>query len=431
MIKYVVSILFIFASGLTGIYAKKSDVQNIQRIQDIQVIEKQINTSVVEDDDMSVPDDFETNLDSLLHIFNENRHLGDCVSEEAGAMLEDSIYIRRLRQLPTIMELSYNSIVRKYIEVYTVKKRKQVEYMLGAGKYYFPMFEDALDAAGLPIELKFLPVIESALNPTAFSRAGASGLWQFMYATGKIYGLQGNSLVDERRDPVKSTEAAVKFLKDLHNIYNDWMLVIAAYNCGPGNVNKAINRSGGKRDYWAIYPYLPKETRGYVPAFIAATYTMNYHQEHNFCPAVIEMPVSCDTLVLTERVHLIQIAEILDIDIAVLRSLNPQYRKDVIPGNGIAYTLCLPQMHINNFMNRKEEILSHKSEELNTHRLVVEPAAKDPYYKGTGGGKTYKVKSGDTLGTIARRQGVSIAQIKRLNNLRSDNIRAGQRLRLR
>ncbi len=417
MIKYIGSILFVLS--LTSAYAVNSDVvSNIEA-----------NMEIV--DDLSIPDYFEDHLDSLLYTFHENRVLhSDCVSEETDTMLADSIYIQRLRQLPTVMEMSYNSIVRRYIEVYTIKKRKQVEYMLGAGKYYFPIFEDALDAAGLPIELKYLPVIESALNPTAFSRAGASGLWQFMYATGKIYGLQGNSLVDERRDPIKSTEAAVKFLKDLHNIYNDWMLVIAAYNCGPGNVNKAINRSGGKRDYWAIYPYLPKETRGYVPAFIAATYTMNYHKEHKFCPAVIEMPVSCDTLVLTERVHLVQIAEILDIDIAVLRSLNPQYRKDVIPGNGIAYTLCLPQKHINNFMNRKEEILAHKSGELNTHRLVVEPANKDPYYKGAGG-STYKVKSGDTLGAIARRQGVSVAQIKRLNKLRSDNIRIGQKLRLR
>jgi len=432
MIKYVGSILFILALSQTGVYAKKSNVEHIEK--QVEHVEKQINLSEIEDD-MSVPDGFDAHLDSLLHTFRDNKTLyGDCVSGEAGVILEDSVYIRRLQQLPTIMEMSYNSIVKRYIEVYTVKRRRQVEYMLGVGKYYFPMFEQALDAAGLPIELKYLPVIESALNPTAFSRAGASGLWQFMYATGRIYGLQGNSLVDERRDPIKSTDAAVKFLRDLHNIYNDWNLVIAAYNCGPGNVNKAINRSGGKRDYWAIYNYLPKETRGYVPAFIAATYAMSYYKEHDFCPASIEMPVSCDTLVLTERVHLIQIAEILDIDIAVLRSLNPQYRKDVIPGNGIAYTLCLPQRHINNFMNRKEEILAHKSEELNRHRLIVEPASADPYYRGGGGGSgsgTYKVKSGDTLGSIARRHGTSVAQIKKLNNLRSDNIRVGQSLRLR
>jgi membrane-bound lytic murein transglycosylase D len=302
--------------------------------------------------------------------------------------------------------------------------------MLGIGKYYLPIFEQALDAAHLPLELKYLPVIESALNPTAFSRAGASGLWQFMYATGKVYGLQGNSLVDERRDPIKSTDAAVRYLKDLYTIYNDWTLVIAAYNCGPGNVNKAINRSGGKRDYWAIYNYLPQETRGYVPAFIAAAYTMNYYKEHNFCPANIETPVSCDTLMLNERVHLIQIAEVLNIDLSVLRSLNPQSRRDIIPGNGLPYTLCLPQTHINSFLSRKEEILAYKSEELNRHRIIIEPAAADPYYKGTGK-RTYTVKSGDTLYSISRKQGVAVTQIKKLNNLRSDNLHIGQSLKLR
>jgi membrane-bound lytic murein transglycosylase D len=379
-------------------------------------------------DDMSVPDGFDSNLDSLLYVFRENTNMfDDCVSAETGEMLPDSIYIKRLQQIPAIMELSYNSIVRRYIEVYTVKRRKQVEYMLGIGKYYFPIFEQALDIAGLPLELKYLPVIESALNPKAFSKAGASGLWQFMYSTGKIYGLEGNSLVDERRDPIKSTTAAVKYLKDLYNIYNDWALVIAAYNCGPGNVNKAIRKAGGKRDYWAIYNYLPRETRGYVPAFIAATYTMTYYKEHDFCAAPIEIPVSCDTLMFSERIHLIQIAEVLDIELSVLQSLNPQYRRDVIPGNGVPYTLCLPQTHINNFLDKKNEIMAHKATELNTNRVVVEPAAGDPYY----GQKTYKVRKGDTLSIIAKRNKVSVAQIKKLNNLRSDNIRVGQNLRLR
>jgi len=420
--KYISSILLIFSLSLIGVYANKSKTVPTP---------KQVNVSDIEDD-LSVPEGFDTCLDSLLYIFKESRKSAfiDCVSREEGEMLPDSVYIKRLQQIPTIMEMSYNSIVRRYIELYTVKKRKQVEYMMGVGKYYFPMFEHALDAARLPMELKYLPVIESALNPVAFSRAGASGLWQFMYATGKVYGLKGNSLIDERRDPIKSTEAAVKFLTDLYAIYNDWILVIAAYNCGPGNVNKAITRSGGKRDYWAIYNYLPRETRGYVPAFIAATYTMTYSKEHHFCPAIIDMPVSCDTLVLEERIHLIQIAEVLEIDISVLRSLNPQYRKDVIPGNGLPDTLCLPQTHINNFIIRKEEILAHRSEELNKHRLVVEPASSDPYFKGAGG-PVYKVKSGDTLSGISRKQGVSVAQIKKLNNLHSDNLKIGQVLKLR
>ncbi len=429
--KYVSSILLIFVLSSVGVVSAK----NVKAVTPVAEpapapVEKKVNLSVIEDD-LSVPDGFDTNLDSLLFVFRENNNLfGDCVSADTGEMLPDSIYIQRLQQIPAIMEMSYNSVVRRYIEVYTVKKRKQVEYMLGVGKYYLPIFEQALDAAHLPLELKYLPVIESALNPTAFSRAGASGLWQFMYATGKIYGLQGNSLVDERRDPIKATDAAIRFLSDLYAIYNDWVLVIAAYNCGPGNVNKAINRSGGKRDYWAIYNYLPKETRGYVPAFIAATYTMNYYKEHNFCPADIEMPVSCDTLVLNERIHLVQIAEVLDIELSVLQSLNPQYRKDIIPGNGVPYTLCLPQKHINNFLNRKDEILAHKSEELNKNRIVVQPASADPYYRGAKG-RTYKVKPGDTLSGISRKQGVSVAQIKKLNNLRSDMVRVGQNLRIR
>ena len=422
--KYI-KILIIFALSLTHIHAKNStDVVSTENTSNM----NPVNTSEIEDD-MSVPEDFAINLDSMLHIFKENKKPSrHCVSHETGEMLPDSIYIRRLQQLPTIMELSYNSIVRRYIEVYTVKKRQQVEYMLGIGKYYFPVFENALDAARLPLELKYLPVIESALNPMAFSRAGASGLWQFIYTTGTVYGLQGNSLIDDRRDPIKATEAAVKYLNDLYAIYNDWILVIAAYNCGPGNVNKAISRSGGKRDYWAIYSYLPAETRGYVPAFIAATYTMSYYEKHHLCPANVEIPAS-DTLIVHDRIHLIQIAEVLNVDLAVLQSLNPQYRRDVIPGNGLPYTLCLPQKYINDFINRKDEICAYKTEELNTNRLVVEPEIH-PYYRAKGGA-VYKVKPGDTLSGIARKHGVNVAQIKKRNNLRSNTLQIGQSLRLR
>jgi membrane-bound lytic murein transglycosylase D len=308
-----------------------------------------------------------------------------------------------------------------------------MEYMLGVGSYYFPIFEQALDAAGLPIELKYLPVIESALNPKAYSVAGASGLWQFMYGTGKVYGLVGNSLVDERRDPIKATNAAVRYLRDLHNIYNDWSLVIAAYNCGPGNVNKAIRRSGGKKDYWAIYPYLPRETRGYVPAFIGATYAMTYYKEHGICPAKIEMPMICDTIMLSDRLHLSQVSEVLGVDLAVLQSLNPQYRKDIIPGNGTAYSLCLPAGHVDGFITLKDSILKYKADSFNVNRVVVLPAQADPYYragKGAIGKGVYIVKKGDTLSGIAKRRKVSVATIKKWNKLKSDNIYIGQRLRM-
>lgn len=383
-----------------------------------------------------------SSLDSLLHDFKfrSARH-EDCVSDSLGYVLADSVYIRRLSQIPAIMELAYNDIVKRFIELYTVRKRKQVEYMLGAGKYYFPIFEQALDAAGLPMELKYLPVIESALNPRAFSRAGASGLWQFMYPTGKIYGLEGNSLIDERRDPIKATKAAVRYLKDLYGIYNDWALVIAAYNCGPGNVNKAIKRSGGKRDYWGIYPFLPKETRGYVPAFIAATYTMTYYKEHNFCPNAVDMSITCDTLMVSDRLHFIQISEVLGVDLCELEALNPQYRQQVLPGNGVAYPLCLPQRFVNTFIDRKDSIVAYKADSLHTNRITVVPASRDPYYGRVKGGRgravgpakagEYVVRQGDTLSGIARKFGLKVATLKRMNGLRSDRINLGQRLRVK
>lgn len=390
-------------------------------------------------------------LDSLLHDLKFRSVRSEaCLSDSLGFVLPDSVYIRRLSQIPAIMELAYNDIVKRFIELYTVRKRKQVEYMLGAGKYYFPIFEKELDAAGLPMELKYLPVIESALNPRAFSRAGASGLWQFMYPTGRIYGLEGNSLIDERRDPIKATKAAVRYLKDLFGIYNDWALVIAAYNCGPGNVNKAIKRSGGKRDYWGIYPFLPKETRGYVPAFIAATYTMTYYKEHNFCPNSVDMPITCDTLMVSDRLHFVQISEVLGLDLCELEALNPQYRQQVIPGNGVPYPLCLPQRYVNSFIESRDSIIAYKADSLNTNRMTVVPASRDPYYgrvkgrnRGRGGnhnravasskssGGDYVVRKGDTLSGIARRHGLKVATLKRMNGLRSDKISLGQRLRVR
>ena len=434
------SIVF-FASSISFAFASKSNE-----------VEVAGNPPFVEADssDSSIDEftDIDMNLDSLLHdlkfrsIPNE-----ECSSDSVGYVLNDSVYIARLSQIPAIMELAYNDIVKRFIELYTVKKRKQVEYMLGAGKYYFPIFEQALDAAGLPIELKYLPVIESALNPRAFSRAGASGLWQFMYSTGKIYGLEGNSLIDERRDPIKSTNAAVRYLKDLYGIYNDWALVIAAYNCGPGNVNKAIRRSGGKHDYWGIYPYLPKETRGYVPAFIAATYTMTYYKEHNFCPNSVDMPITCDTLMVSDRLHFLQISSVLGLDLCELEALNPQYRQQVLPGNGVPYTLCLPQRYVNSFLDKRDSIVAYKADSLHTNRLTVVPASMDPYYgrvrgKGRGGrgravastkagGNEYVVRKGDTLSSIARKYGMNVATLKKINGLRSDKISMGQHLRVR
>jgi membrane-bound lytic murein transglycosylase D len=391
--------------------------------------------SIIEMAERDYPEALEKNLNSLLGMYHNTVLVSDCTSDSIAPQIDDDLTMKRLQKIPALFELVYNPIVKKYIELYTIRRRKQMEYMLGVGMYYFPIFEQALDAANMPMELKYLPVIESALNPRAFSVAGASGLWQFMYGTGKIYGLQGNSLIDERRDPIKSTYAAVRYLKDLYRIYSDWALVIAAYNCGPGNVNKAIKRSNGKRDYWAIYPYLPKETRGYVPAFIAATYAMTYYKEHGICPARVELPVVCDTIRLNERLHLAQIAEVMNVNIDVLRSLNPQYRRDIIPGNGETYTLCLPQVEIEKFIEMKDSIVAYKADSFNVlTRVKVLPASADPYFKGKGtvsGGKYHVVKKGQTLSSISRMYKIPVDKIKRLNNLKKDNIYIGQKLRIR
>ncbi len=344
----------------------------------------------------------------------------------------DSVYIERLAALPLVMEMSYNKIVRNYIHMYTHKRRDLVEKMLGLSEYYFPICEEILDAKNMPLELKYLAVIESALNPNAVSRVGATGMWQFMYYTGKSYKLEINSFVDERRDPIKSTYAAIEFMNDLYDIYEDWILVIAAYNCGPGNVNKAIRRSGGKKDYWEIYYRLPRETRGYVPAFIAATYVMNYHKEHNLSAIKSELPILCDTIILNEKIHLEQISHFMDIELTELRNLNPQFRRDIIPGNTKPYSLRLPYDQTLSFIDNKDSIISYKDS------VYFNPAAmaKTPVnnsYKPSAPTKnhvklTYSIKSGDNLGFIAEWYQISVSNIKYWNNLRGSRIRAGQKL---
>lgn len=344
----------------------------------------------------------------------------------------DSVYIKRLDNLPLVMEMSYNKIVRNYIHMYTRKKKKLVEVMLGLSEYYFPIFEELLDANNMPVELKYLAVIESALNPNAVSRVGATGIWQFMYYTGKLYKLEINSLVDERRDPIKATYAAINFMSDLYDIYEDWILVIAAYNCGPANVNKAIRRSGGKKDYWQIYYHLPRETRGYVPAFIAATYTMNYYKYHNISVKKSEMPVLCDTLTIDKKLHLEQIAAFTDLSLSELRMLNPQYRRDIIPGNTKPYTLRLPYKDVDVFISNQDTIFRHKDS------IYFNPAtmAKAPIYNTyrpsapTKNHKKliYKVKSGDNLGYIADWYDVKTTNLRYWNGLRGNRIRAGQKL---
>lgn len=380
--------------------------------------------------DIDIPTELDRNYDELLNNWAAKGSKIECEYEGGSVVLfDDSTYIRRLYSLPTQMELAYNDIVKGFIEMYAGRRRGQVSYMLGQGTYYFPMFEQALDSEGLPLELKYLPIIESALNPIARSRVGATGLWQFMPATGRMYKLEINSLVDERRDPYKSTLAAVQYLKDMYAIYEDWNLVIAAYNCGPGNVNKAIRRSGGKRDYWDIYPYLPRETRGYVPAFIAATYIMNYYADHNICPASTELPALVDTLRINKMVHFEQIADVINVPIDQIRKLNPQFKEDIIPGEHREYALKLPIHNLSSFIAHEDTIYNHKKDELLTHRKV-RYAASGGGGSASGGHATYKVKRGDNLGAIAMRHGVSVAKIKRWNGLKSDKLRIGQHLKV-
>lgn len=340
----------------------------------------------------------------------------------------DQHYIDNLAKLPNVMDMTYNNIVRSYIDMYTNKKRQLSEQILGLSEYYFPLFEDILAAEGIPDELKYLPVIESALNPNAMSRVGACGLWQFMYSTGKLYGLEANSLVDDRKDPIKATYAATRFLKDMYKIYNDWTLVIAAYNCGPGNVNKAIYRSGGKRDYWSIYYYLPRETRGYVPAFIAANYMIHYYKEHNLNPLKAELPMATDTIVINKKMHLEQVSGVLGIPIELLRSLNPQYRVGIVPGHIKPYALKLPIEETQKFIEMQDSIYKYKADELVNKAVVVNPAGYGGGVPGSGNKIYYRIKSGDNLGSIAARYHVSVSDLRRWNGLYNNNIVAGKTL---
>ncbi len=356
----------------------------------------------------------------------------ECTAEPDTVRLPDSIYIQRLASLPHIIEMPYNNIVRRLIDRYVLRSPRQVASLQRTAKRYFPIFEEALMRHDLPTELKYLPVIESGLNATARSHMGAAGLWQFMPHTGKLCGLDVNSLIDERLDPIKSTEAACRFLKNLYNIYGDWNLAIAAYNCGPGNVNKAIHRSGGQRDFWAIYDYLPRETRSYLPIFIAANYAMNFADEHNICPATEgKLPLVADTVMVTERLHLQQVAEITGISMQDLRLLNPQYRLDVVPG-GKPYALCLPLDKTGAFIQLQDTIFKHKADSLLVQRRQFIDLAKiSPVGDfGAGGCIYYTIKRGDTLGGIAQKYKVTVKQLQRWNNLKNTNIREGRKLKI-
>lgn len=338
----------------------------------------------------------------------------------------DSLYKQRLFELVSPVQLPYNDIVKGYIQRYINPRYQTISRILGMSQYYFPIIESELLREGLPVELRALPIIESALSTTAVSPAGAVGLWQFMPVTAKSYGLEVNSLVDERRDPVLSTEAACRYLKDLYAIYQDWTLAIAAYNCGPGNVNKAIARSGGKT-FWDIYDYLPRETRGYVPAFIGASYAYAYHRMHDIEPIEAPIPLSVDTIRINRLMHLEQISSTIDLPLETLRLLNPQYKLDIIPATNKTYTLVLPQRNVMEYIAHEAEIQAKDSMYLKEY---INPANIDKKRQERSG-TIYVVKKGDTLGAIARKYRVTTSQIMRWNNLRNANrLSIGQRLRI-
>lgn len=366
-----------------------------------------------------------------------------CTAEPDTLPVADSVYRYRLSVLPNSIPMPYNDVVRGFIEMYVKRRPKQVAALSRLGEVYFPLFEDKLMQYSLPQELKYLAVIESALNASARSHAGAAGLWQFMPSTGRVYGLEVNSLVDERLDPYKSTDAACRYLKSLYRLFGDWHLALAAYNCGPGNVNKAINRSGGKKDFWSIYPWLPRETRAYVPIFIAANYALNYADVHGICRDTLwpelrlkqrgqMMPMVVDTIHSTKRQHLKQTADVLGLPIEELRRLNPQYLRDVLPG-GKAYSLVLPMDYMNDYLQNEDTILAYKADSLLMKQQEVINMAQKTASDGTyssGGILYYKVKKGDTLGAIAKRQHCTVNQLMRWNNLKNTNLQIGQKLKI-
>ncbi len=409
--------------------------------------ENEENATADDNDEIDIPEAMIAEVDSLLHLYNTKTYLKndvDCDFPDINPTYEPSVYEERLRKLPTIIEMPYNQVVQRFIDSYSGRLRRSVSIMLGASNLYMPIFEQALESYGLPLELKYLPVIESALNPKAVSRVGATGLWQFMLGTGKNYGLEINSLVDERRDPVKASYAAAHYLSDLYKIFGDWPLVIASYNCGPANVDKAIHRAGGVKDYWKIYPYLPHETRGYVPAFIAANYIMNYYCDHNICPMSATLPAHTDTIHINRDLHFDQIANVLGIDVKEIETLNPQYRRNIINGSSNPSILRLKSQDILSFIDRQDSIYAYRADELLTKRSSVEidetsvASTKTSSKKKSSSrssrtrSRSVTIRNGDTLSEIAKRNGTTVAKLRRLNpSIKGSSIRAGKKLRVK
>ncbi len=390
------------------------------------------DTIIIRNDDST--ELIERDLDSLLNNWFIRMSVDRSDMQQQDSVIgefSDSVYKDRIGRINSVIILPYNNIIRNHIHVYTEKKVDKFRIMLGLQDYYFPMIEDIFDSYGLPVELKYMAVIESALNPNAVSRVGATGLWQFMYSTGRMCGLTINSVVDERRDPVKATHAAAKYLKDLYGIYNDWILVIAAYNCGPGNVNKAIRRSGNRKDYWEIYYRLPRETRGYIPAYVAATYSMNYYREHNITPIQIDLPLAVDTVMVSRDVHLEQIAAVLDLPMEELRALNPQYRTGLVPGKTRPSSITLPVDRLGEFIDMADTITGYRKDQYLTRVNQTSAPAQSTYSTPDVNGRTkltYVVRDGDNLGFISEWYNVGLSDLRYWNNIYRNTIKVGQKL---
>ena len=423
-----------------------------------------------EQEEIDLPESMTYDLDSLLYDYHQKTYLtvdSTCNLPNVNPSFTDEEIIAKLKRLPTIMEMPFNKIVRQFIDKYSEGRlRRTISLMLGAENFFMPIFEEALESYGLPLELKYLPIVESALNPRAVSRAGATGLWQFMLATGKNYGLEVNSLVDERCDPILSTYAAAHYLSDLYHIFGDWNLVIAAYNCGPENIKKAIHRANGERDYWQIYPYLPRETRGYVPSFIAVNYMMNYYCDHNICPLLTKLPEKTDTIMVDRDVHMEQISNVLGIDIDQVKELNPQYRHNIINGNSKLSALRLPVKYIDAFIDNEDSIYAYNATELLNRRLIVDVREEVPEVRTSSrsrsssysssksssrrsyssssskskrskskskgkGSSNVTIKKGDTLSSIAKRNGTTVEKLKKLNKLKGNVIKKGSKIKVK
>lgn len=449
-------LLIICSLFFSSVYAQSViEDDDDEEEEEVEVSEDEITVTDNEGNEevIDFPEAMTYDLDSLMNLYMSKTYLSqddDCRTSAENPTFDREVYIERLRRIPSVMELPYNEVVQKFIDRYSGRLRYSVSYMLGACNFYMPIFEEALDAYELPLELKYLPIIESALNPKAVSRVGATGLWQFMLATGKQYGLEVNSLVDERRDPVKASYAAAHYLRDLYRVFGDWSLVIASYNCGPENVNKAIHRAGGKKDYWEIYPYLPRETRGYVPAFIAANYIMTYYSDHNICALQTRLPSKSDTIMVDRNVHLSQIASVLNLDLDMLRTLNPEYRRDIVPGTTKLSAIKLAVGDVTRFIDNQDSIYNYNAAELLTKRDEVVVNEDTPTFvskkkvrktkrkttKRTSRSKAsasrgVTVRRGDTLSAIAKRNGTTVAKLKKLNGIRGNNIQAGKKLKVK